>query len=782
MDEILPAETDFEEIAPPEPSPEQVKAESEKDEPFFRTEMGILVKKLVDALDDQQEKSARELMVRVWKKYENYWRDRHYIIWDEFSADWRTPEELMALDPTLDVDPAAYAKVVNIYKAHGEAIISALSSGLPHVNFLPDDADSQDDIFTAKSYTKISHLIQKRNKGQLLFIRALFLLYNCGVVFAYNENKLTTKYGTTKRGLYADVEITHRQYFCPACGFMLGSEQREKAEEGAETVQGTNNFEQPMEVDCPQCGQTVFPDYEDYDDVINRLTGYTDEPKATECIEIFGPLQVKVPLWVRTLQQTPKIELESEEDIALLQNIFSEIAEFIAPSSDLERYDRYGRNNSDYRGDTPMNLATFRRIWIAPWAYNRLGLPGSEEDIALLKKTYPQGMYVAMINDVVAEAVDENMHDRWTATQNPLSNHLHADPLGQSLIPIQDITNELTNLTLETIEFGIPETFYDPEAIDREAYSKSEARPGMMYPAKPRTQMGLDSSFHTVKTSTLSQEVGPFAEKIEQYGQLVVGAQPTIWGGALEGSGGTAREVEQSKASALQRLNLTWILTKVWWSEVMAKSVTSFAKNMTSDERYVEKKGNSFVNVWIRRTEMEGKVGQVEPEINEAFPVSWTQKRDILLNLISLKNPMSDAVISHPENSSTVAAAIGFPELYIPGDDSRNKQLWEISQLIMSEPMPTGMPNPTDPMQEAMMPSIMVEKWEDHIVEGETCRAWLISEVGIDCKQNNPAAYMNVVAHMTMHDQQAQAMAAQQAAMQGEENEKAGQDAPPSGE
>jgi hypothetical protein len=37
------------------------------------------------------------------------------------------------------------------------------------------------------------------------------------------------------------------------------------------------------------------------------------------------------------------------------------------------------------------------------------------------------------------------------------------------MIPLQDIENETTNLTLETIEFGIPETFADPRTIDFDA-------------------------------------------------------------------------------------------------------------------------------------------------------------------------------------------------------------------------------------------------------------------------------------------------------------------------
>lgn len=767
-EEILEQPTDFEEIPPEDPVAPEAPAE-EKKEYLCDSHEGKILSQLVDILE-QPEKTARELMVRVWKKHENYWRDRQYVIWDEISQDWRTAEELKQLDNSLDIDPAAYAKIVNIYKAHGEAIISALSAGLPHVRFFPDDADSQDDVFTAKACSKIAELLQKRNKGQLLFIRALFLLYNCGIVFAYNENVDTTEFGTVKRPIREMGTVVVRQKFCPNCAMMLGSDSMEQPEvdpELPQTVQGTNGFGEEAPIPCPQCQQEVIPDVEDYEERIPKLVGTTEEPKSHEKIQVFGPLHVKVPLWVTEQSQTPYLSLETEEDEALMQDIYHEVAEKISPSTDTERYDRYGRENTDYRGDIPQHLCTLRRTWIRPWAYNRLGVRDHSEDIKLLREKYPNGVYVVKVNDLIVEAVPDQLDDHWTISVNPLSNHLHADPLSQSLIPLQDITNELTNLTLETVEFGIPETFYDSETIDEEKYRNSEARPGMLYPAKARPTMGLDSSFHTIKTATLGQEVTGFADRITQAGQFVSGAMPTIWGGALEGSGGTAKEVENARAMSLQRLNLTWTFVKMWWAETMAKAVRSFAANMKDDEKYVQAKGSNFVNVWIRQAEMSGKIGAVEPDISEAFPISWAQKRDILMGLINTKNPLVDAVIAHPENAGIVAGVIGFPELYIPGDDDRNKQLWEISQLLMAQPMPMGVPGPDG--QEAMQPTIQVQQWENHQVEAETLKAWLKTEVGIEARQTNPAGYMNVVAHLQMHEMFVQQEMAAEASTEGGE-------------
>ena len=783
--------TDFQEMTPPD-APVTSDSQSQPEKPkFHETREGKLLSQLIEDLE-QPEQNIREMMVKIWRKMENYWRDRQYIIWDEMASDWRTPGEISASNREFDIDPSAYAKIVNIYKAHGQAIIAALSAGLPYVQFFPDDADNPEDVFTAKAYAKISKLLQKRNKGQLIFIKSLFYLYNFGTVFAYNENKDTEQFGTIKRANFLNTPIVTRQEFCPACGHMLGSSQFDAPSatptpntppsdpnepDGAvppgggnigmqpQNVQGMNNLPQPPSTPetCPQCGNNVVADHEDFEEIVPRLVGYTDDPKTHEFIEVFSGLHVKFPHWCATVSQTPYISLETDEAVAFLQEIYSEVADKIGPSTSLASYERSARQNADYRGDEPGDLCSFKRSWIRPWAFNKLGI-AKKEDIDYLKSLYPDGVYIAKVDDLIVEAVPDKLDDHWTVSVDATSMFVHADPIAQSLVPIQDITNELTNLTLETVEFGIPETFYESDAIDSDQYQKSEARPGMLYPAKSRAGMGLDSSFHTIKTSALSQEVDTFADRMTQAGQFVSGAFPTIWGGAMEGGGGTAKEYEQSRAMALQRLNLNWLNVKMWWSDVMSKAVRSFAVHMKDDEKFVEKKGGSFMNVWIKRAQMTGKVGQVEPDVSEAFPISWAQKRDIIMNLISMKDPMVDSIISHPENSGTVATIVGFPELYIPGDDARNKQLWEISLLIQAQPTPTGIPDPTQPGHEALQPSIPVEAWEIHPVESETCKAWLMSEVGIDAKVNNPGGYMNVVAHMQMHDFQIAQHQAQMAA------------------
>jgi len=822
---------------------------------------------------EKHDRFSRDRQIKKWRKQMCYWDGIQYVWWSDFAFDWRTPDQVREENPQSDIDPALYAKVINIYRAYGEVIIAAMSSALPTVPFMPDDAENPDDISTAKAYTKIGMLIQKHNYAELLFMKALYILYNQGVVFGYNDNRASGKYGTYERAVTEDSRVVTREYYCANCGFKFGQDEMSSAPipppspeldlgapqdemlapepppgmpppgmppPGPPSVPGPppqSGMPAPMPPGlppggpgemppppqlqvCPQCGYENLPDFEDFEEVVPRITGYESIPKSRECLEVYGPLNVKVAPWATKKEDLGYLILETEEHYAKLQDIYPEIAERIQPLMDLETFDRAMRTNIMFKGDVATDLCTTRRVWLAPWAFNVLGVGNRDEEIAELKNLYPKGCYVVVINkDLVVEALPDQLADHWTMTEHPLSESLHAEAVGAMVIPIQDMTNEGWNLTLEGIEFGIPELYADPDVLDFDSYSRSEARPGQVSPAKAPAGRSLGEGFFEAKTSSISQEIDKFLNRLERVGQFVSGALPSVFGGAIQGGSGTAKEYEMSRAQALQRLQITWKIVKIWWAQFLAKAVREFAINMLEDEKYVEKRGSTFVNVWVRKIHMTGKVGEVEPDVNESFPISWAQKRDMILQMFQGGNEDIMAVLRHPENAGLIALIIGVPELYIPGDDDRNKQLVEIGELILAEPImgmpphqgppgppppqgpmagpgappvgpptpnmppgapgpmpPTGPPPPPGPPQPSgpmpgphpdqpppMESSVPIEPTLDnHEVEMLTCQAWLKSDVGMQYKKENPGAYLNVLLHMQAHQalvQKAQAEA-----------------------
>jgi hypothetical protein len=171
---------------------------------------------------------------------------------------------------------------------------------------------------------------------------------------------------------------------------------------------------------------------------------------------------------------------------------------------------------------------------------------------------------------------------------------------------------------------------------------------------------------------------------------------------------------------------------------------------------------------------MRGKVGNAYAEAAETLPINWNQKRDVVLNLMQMKDPLIGSILAHPENASFVARIVGVPELYLPGDDDRNKQLQEIAELIQGQPIQEMAPmGPNMALMDPMMPPPMIERssvpiepeLDNHQIEAEVCGAWLKSEVGQEMKRSNPAAYYNVLLHRKEHLDQIKIQQMEQAMM-----------------
>ena len=685
-----------------------------------------------------EDQSIRESSVRFWRKLENFWIGFQHIFWNESVHDWQVPD-MLPLSEQKNLDMSLFERVVNIYRAHGESIIAAIAVDIPKVVFFPKNADDDDDLLTAKEYKSICATVQRENDAELLFIRGLVLMFNQGLICAYNYHEFDEKYGkvavdTTK------MEIVKTQIpMCSECGQVYEPAMM------PETV--TGGMIAPQSI-CANCGSALPPETQEIEESIPRKISSKEYPKGRESIEFFGPLHVKIPHHARHQKDCGYLLHSFEQDPALCKYIYKDIADQIPDKSSSYRYDRFARISIEYKGSEPDSLITVRKCWFRPWKFWSIKDEGARAEAL---KTFPSGCKVILVDEIFAECVDENLDDHWTITEDPRSSFIHADPLGKPLVPIQEVENDLFNLSLETIEHGIPFIIADPEVLDLQKYKASEVRPGNIIPGKPLPGRKYEDAFFQLKTATLSQEVKEFKATTDQMGQFVVGSMPSIWGGMSLAGSKTAAEYAMSRNQALQRLSTTYLVLKWFWVRLMGKAVRSRAENLLEDENYVERKSNSFENVWIRRANLTGKVGQVEPEPAEKFPMSWAQKRDALLELIQLKDETINSVLFDPANSEIMKQTFGFTELYIPGEADRTKQYREINDII-------------DGVQ-----TMIDENIDDHMVHSEVTRLYLVSEIGDDLRKTNPEAFLMLIEHKKQHDQMI--MMAQQAQVQAESKE-----------
>jgi len=713
----------------------------------------LLLRKLADGFE-KDDKPALDFYRRRSRKGELYWNGIQDIFWSEVLNDFRLLSESPDDDSDgEDADPEEYSTVINVYRAYGESIIAAAAAGLPHVRFFPADADNPDDILAARASSKMAELIAHHNNAEFLFIHALFILWTSTMLGFYNYSHTDESYGTIAQPVLERQDFSTDYNVCPNCGY---------EEQGNE-----NQF-------CPECqmpdemgqmipGQVPLMPEQRQDSRIVQ-TGINDVPKAREVIEVYGTANLKVPYYVSNIKDAPYLILETEQHYSLLREIFPQYYSEIVPrTTDPENYRRPADGYSfDNRG-----LCTVRRYWLRPWAYNSL----PQEDREKLLSEYPEGVKFTRINDIIVECVSEKLDDHWTLYRDPLSNHANTEPLGYGSIAIQDMRSDLVYLTLDTIKHGVGETFVDSDVLNQDVYGKHRNKVGQVVPVRRKNKMdgGLGNAFYQARNATLSQEVKEFFFQLDQDGQFISRAARSIYGGAEQTGSQTLGEAELRRNQALQRLSLPWKAVNAAYAQTMQKSVAEYTENLIEDEKLVKRLGTTgYVNVWIRKSEMSGKTGQVISETSEQFPLTWPQKKALLMEMLGLKLDPINATLFHPENVTTVASIFGLPDLFIPGEDDRNKQLMEIIELLQGQPVqeppipgqPPAPPQPTIPIEP------QIDNNDIHIA---VVRDWANSAEGQEAKKTNPGGYQNVIAHLEQHLQLQQQQQMQAAMMQQEE-------------
>jgi hypothetical protein len=716
-------------IAPPvqEPDPNEIaKQEAAKAERQDKIESAV---KELMKLAEKEDEDLRWPMLRRAKRNEYYFNNIQKIYFDEVARDYRTIDSIV--DELANFAPVDNIKTINVYRAYAESLIAALSVSEPSVEFSPDDADNPDDIQTAQAYSKIAELVRKHNFSSLMHIKALTIQFNQGLVAGFNFYKTDPAYGVYSSPKRTETKSTKTfDILCPQCHEVIDTQVPEAA------------LPQQSQIICPECNfngpPVISAKLENTDEVVE----WEDTPKGRALFDIFGMTNVKVPLYARRQTDCGYVILRLEDHIAKWKAAYEDYADEITTGGgDTYTYERWSRIPPEYYGTIPKNIATGRFGFFRPWYFNVLGA----EEAALLKEEYPNGLFATCVNDLLVEIINEKLDDRWTLSFDPRSQFIHAEPPGNALVPLQDCENDLFNLGEQTIEYGIPETFAHPKTLNLEHYSKSGAAPGMISPAlPPGPDKSLSDGFFTVKAGTLTGEYTSFYQGLRTTQQFVTGAFPSLFGGDMNNGSETATEYTESKSRAQQRLYLTNQIVTAFWSGLIYKCCRDYAKNLREDESFSKKNGGTYINVWIRKSELAGKVGEMSPELNGQLPQSWGQKKDFVMSLVKLQDPIISQILLHPNNSELIKEVVGIPEFYLPGEHDRNKQLQEYYALSAGTQIPID---------------VVVD---DHAVHMQVLKNILVSSQGIYLYQTNPDFYQLCIDHYRQHEmaQQAKTIAA----------------------
>ena len=723
-----------------------------------------------------EDTATRQRQLQKWRRLKFFWNNISNVWYDSVAHDWRI-WNAENLNGSGDSDQQYYDQRINIFKAYLESIFAALSVLVPPVKAFPDDAENSLDLETAKAADKISGIIYRHNEAQMLWLHNLYIWGTEGLVCGYNYAKYDKSYGEYKIDEYENTPELHRISTCPLCKFELsdeivdplaGANVETGAEENLEMVENQEiatpiegeelNPELMPEMDdmgmmgmgmdiCPSCNQPMQPQVEEITEINSKLINSVNEPKGRIHLESYGGLNVKTPLYARKQEECLYLFYCYETHYANAVQLFPSLHGQIRGQKSgnqpgaFNSYEQWARLNTEYRGEYPVNCVTVKTAWFKPSAYNIL----TEERTKHWNKKYPNGVSASFVGDLFACCKEEILDEHWTLEYNPMADYLSNDPLGMLLTSTQEITNDLISLTKQTIEHGVGLTFVDPSVVDLNAYQQTEVVPGALVPSKAISgNKKLSDGFFEIKTATLSGEVMPFGEQIQSLAQLSSGAMPALFG---QMDSETASQDSMSKNQAQSRLGLHWKTKCNWWKNYIGKAVQMYISIIQSDERDVLKgTDGNFINVVIRKAELSGKIGKFELEANENLPMSWSQRKDVLQQLILSPNPNIVSWLMQPENLPILRESIGLSNFSIPGADDVDKQWAEIAQLIESTPIQTG-----DELI-PLAPSVEIDVLMDtHQIHFEICRKWAVSEVGQYYKYNHADEYQNVLLHAKQH-------------------------------
>src|SRR5204863_8976820 len=134
---------------------------------------------------------------------------------------------------------------------------------------------------------------------------------------------------------------------------------------------------------------------------IPRIAGTRRVPNGQEVISIAGGLELNTPVWANEMHEYPYLQWQAEVHRAKLKAAYPHVANKIesAPSQGAEDvYARVSRLSveqglpSIHPGDALMNLITFDRTWLRPWAFYSI----EDDDVRNeLLSLFPDGCYIA---------------------------------------------------------------------------------------------------------------------------------------------------------------------------------------------------------------------------------------------------------------------------------------------------------------------------------------------------------------------------------------------------
>jgi hypothetical protein len=709
----------------------------------------------------------RMIVKRVLKAYE-FFKGNHFISFDPDSFQWFDAlEAAFSGDNSQNQDLNLYQFATNFYQMLGFAFVAALSAQVPKTRFLPENAEREEDIATAKAASRVQEIIERQNHIKSLHKQGLLFLWMAGSYFRHTRYIVDSDLaGTHKEPVLQmkHVTVLPPRFVCRSCGGENPSQKfkdREAASETDHRIIGSSDHP----ILCPACGGALsendfFP-AEELD--VPVFTEHKEVPNGMVSMTLYSAMMVDAAPYAKSLRETPILNVDEEVDIASLRASYPKQWEALrgalGPMLAEAQNERMARqmvySESGARSNFIQDLMpTLSRTWIQSWAFNYIE---NQETARKLKKIFPKGCLLVNVGDLFLEAREARLTDEWTwAGTIQETFGLFPPAVGDAAIPLQERINDVANITHEYMDrLAAGMVLYNSNLIDGEELNAKPMLPGILNPVKMKQTASaagnrLEDAIVQVKAE-IDANIYSYADKLVFTAQLISGTPPQIFGGAGDPHIETMGGQQQQLSTAMGKLSLFWDNVRDEHAHAAEVAVKCAQDNMTEDWISVSTdESGQYRNDYVRLDEMEGNI-HAYPETDQSFPMTWQEVKAFWEKLIEFgssgKNPYINAIMDEPSNQEQIATWTGVPGLVVPGRDMRNKVLRTVDLLMQQKPLhaATSVEGPT-PIE---LPSILPDKeLDDMDVIVKTVRQW--AQKNFDKKDANPDGFRNVILYYKM--------------------------------
>lgn len=646
----------------------------------------------------------------------------------------------------IDDDEDLYRANDNIYQMLEGSFVAALSRSQSKTRYMPDNADDETDVATARRASDAMAYIERRNKIKRMQKRELKHLFTSGCYFSHVRYLVdANRAGITKNPIIEMVptEVAPEHYECKKCGQDT-------------PASSLGPFIKKM---CPQCRYPLGEDdfYPAVTIPLPKKTGYSETPNGMVAMDVYGALNVDADPYAQDLTETPLLDLETDPHVGQVRAAYpkawdkasaggSSTGSAEGDTARAARFAAMGQTSSATQDSRP----SFSRCWFQEWAFNEIDNKTIAES---LRGKFPQGCKMVSIgNDTFLEAVPARLSDEWSHCAAQEGMGLYPPGVGDCALEIQDRINDVASMVFESVDrYGGITLITDEDVVSSKALNGKVIANTITGVKRKAAAMNRSLKDSVVQIEArLDGSVFTYLKDLVMLAQLIAGIRPEIFGGS-DPNVKTAEGQTQQLNQAIGRLMLYLEQMHEEHADRSEKAVKCQQKNMQEDLRHIVEgdTDSGFANEYILLSEMQGSF-HAYAESDQGFPASFSEMKQQVVDMLAQAkdNPLVQEMMQVFDNQRLVASYAAPPGTKLPNESAISKVKRVIAMLATGKPIETQAPDGS-PMY---MPSELPDKdVDDPMVIKQLVLEWCSKNFML--QKTNPPAYENVKAYMKLAGQ-----------------------------